>query len=77
MIFGGEDVEEIKSFQVFDRWGALVHEFYNFQPNDISSAWDGTVRGDKATPAVFVYYAEILFKDGELIIYKGDVTLYR
>ena len=77
MIFGGEDVEEIKSFQVFDRWGALVHEFYNFQPNDISSGWDGTIRGDKATPAVFVYYAEILFKDGELIIYKGDVTLYR
>ncbi len=77
MIFGGEDVEEIKSFQVFDRWGALVHEYYNFKPNDVNSAWNGTVRGDKATPAVFVYYAEILFKDGETIIYKGDVTLYR
>ncbi|MEZ4965259.1 MAG: gliding motility-associated C-terminal domain-containing protein [Saprospiraceae bacterium] len=77
MIFGGEDVELIKSFQVFDRWGALVHEYYDFLPNDISSGWDGTVRGDKATPAVFVYYAEILFKDGETILYKGDVTLYR
>lgn len=77
MIFGGEDVDKIKSFQVFDRWGALVHEYYDFQPNDISSAWDGTVRGEKATPAVFVYYAEILFKDGETIVYKGDVTLYR
>ncbi|MBK7939394.1 MAG: gliding motility-associated C-terminal domain-containing protein [Lewinellaceae bacterium] len=77
MIFGGDDVEKIKSFQVFDRWGALVHEYYDFFPNDVSSGWNGTVRGDKATPAVFVYYAEILFKDGELIIYKGDVTLHR
>lgn len=76
-IFGGEDVVEIKSFQVFDRWGNAVHEAYNFKPNTPSSGWDGTIRGDKASPAVFVYYAEILFKDGETILYKGDVTLVR
>lgn len=78
MIFGDErQVVNIKSFQVYDRWGALVHEYYNFKPNDIASGWDGSVRGDKATPAVFVYYAEIEFIDGETILYKGDVTLYR
>jgi hypothetical protein len=77
MIYGGIDVEEIKSFQIYDRWGALVHEYYNFQPNYVPSAWDGKVRGDDASPGVFVYVAEILFKDGELIIYKGDVTLIR
>lgn len=77
MIYGGIDVEEIKSFQIYDRWGALVHEYYNFQPNFIPSAWDGKVRGDDANPGVFVYVAEILFKDGELIIYKGDVSLIR
>jgi hypothetical protein len=54
-----------------------VHEAYNFKPNTPSSGWDGTIRGDKASPAVFVYYAEILFKDGETILYKGDVTLVR
>ena len=77
MIYGGIDVEEIKSFQIYDRWGALVHEYYSFQPNYVPSAWDGKVRGDDASPGVFVYVAEILFKDGELIIYKGDVTLIR
>ncbi|MGI9160863.1 MAG: gliding motility-associated C-terminal domain-containing protein, partial [Saprospiraceae bacterium] len=77
MIYGGIDVAEIKSFQIYDRWGALVHEYYSFQPNYIPSAWDGKVRGDDASPGVFVYVAEILFKDGELIIYKGDVTLIR
>jgi hypothetical protein len=78
MIFGDErQVTNIKSFQVFDRWGGLVHEYYDFKPNDISSGWDGNVRGDKAGPAVFVYFAEIEFIDGEVILYKGDVTLYR
>lgn len=76
-IFGGEDVVQIKSFRVFDRWGNAVHEYFDFLPNTPSSGWDGSVRGDKANPGVYVYYAEILFKDGETILYKGDVTLFR
>ncbi|MCC6462871.1 MAG: gliding motility-associated C-terminal domain-containing protein [Saprospiraceae bacterium] len=76
-ISGGEDVVEIESFQVYDRWGNAVFEKYNFAPNDPSTGWDGTVRGDLANPAVFVYYAKILFKDQETVLYKGDVTLVR
>jgi hypothetical protein len=53
----------------------MVHEYYNFAPNNPDSGWDGKVKGQKAVPAVFVYYAEILFKDGEVVLYKGDVTL--
>lgn len=77
-VFGGEDVVKIKSFQVFDRWGELVHEYFDFSPAQSRIAgWNGTVRGEKATPAVFVYYAEVLFKDGETVLFKGDVTLFR
>lgn len=77
-IFGKESqIVNIKSLQIFDRWGGLVFENYDFPPNDLSSGWDGRVRGDKATPAVFVYYTEIEFIDGETILYKGDVMLYR
>ena len=77
-IFGNErQIVNIKSFQVFDRWGELVFENFDFQPNDINAGWDGRVRGDNATPAVFVYYTEIEFIDGETILYKGDVTLFR
>lgn len=70
-------VRNIKSFRVFDRWGNAVFERFNFQPNDPSQGWDGNVRGDKANPAVFVYYAEIEFIDNETILYKGDVALVR
>jgi len=74
----GQDVERVNSFQVYDRWGAAVFERRNFLPdaND-TGAWNGTVKGDKSVPAVFVWYAEILFKDGEVEIFKGDVTVVR
>jgi hypothetical protein len=77
MIFGGIDVELIKTFYVFDRWGGLVHEYHNFLPNTPASGWDGKIKGEVATPAVFVYFAEILFKDGETELFKGDVLLER
>ncbi len=77
-VFGGEDVIKIKSFRVFDRWGEAVHEYFDFTPDQSRVAgWDGKIRGDKAAPAVFVYYAEVLFKDGETVLFKGDVTLIR
>lgn len=68
-------VVRIKSLLVFDRWGSLVFERYNFAPNDPVLGWDGTVRGSRGLPGVYVYYAEVEFVDGETILYKGDVTL--
>ena len=74
----GQDVEVIKAFQIYDRWGSAVYEQRNFLPQSPNNdGWDGRVKGDRATPAVFVYYAEILFKDGETEIFKGDITVYR
>jgi len=77
MISGGEDVLRIKSFQVYDRWGQVVHEYFDFFPGDVNSAWNGKINGKTANPAVFVYYAEIEFIDRETVLYKGDVLLKR
>lgn len=73
----GKSVRNINSFQVFDRWGELVFEDYNFLPDDPVHGWDGTLRGEPMNPAVFVYWAAVEFIDGEVIIFKGDVTLVR
>jgi len=77
MVFGGEDVARVKSFLVFDRWGNAIHEYRDFLPNDPAAGWNGTYKGNALNPAVFVYFAEILFKDGELEVFKGDVSLIR
>ena len=68
---------EIKSFLVFNRWGETVFERYNFQPNDPSLGWDGRFRGQMMNAAVFVYYLEVEFIDGETELFKGDVMLMR
>lgn len=72
-------VTNIRAFKIFDRWGETVYEAYDFQPctDDASCThgWDGTMRGQKFNPGVFVYYAEIEFFDGLVEIFKGDVTL--
>ncbi len=77
MVFGGIDVARVKSFLIFDRWGNAIHEYRDFLPNDPASGWNGTYKGEALNPGVFVYFAEILFKDGELEVFKGDVTLIR
>ncbi len=76
-IYGGEDVDHVESLQVFDYWGSLVFENYDFVPNETAPAWDGRSRGEKLSPGVFLYAAEIVFKDGEKQLFRGDVTLVR
>jgi gliding motility-associated-like protein len=73
----GPEVEKIRSFMVFDRWGESVHQYFDILPNDPTVGWDGNLRGDPLNPAVFTWFAEVEFIDGRVEIYKGDVTLVR
>ena len=74
---GNSQITEIKSFLVFNRWGEAVFENYNFQPNIPTEGWDGRFRGQPMNAAVFVYYLEVEFIDGETELFKGDVMLMR
>ena len=76
-IFGGNDVEAVLQFKIFDRWGNMVFAKENFQPNDPTMAWDGTFKGQQLNSAVFGYWAEVLFKDGIVEMIKGEVILMR
>jgi len=78
MIFAGDEVVRIKSFQLFNRWGESVFEVFNFQPNDPAFGWNGAGRGGQLfNAAVFVYLAEVEFLDGSTQLYTGDVSLMR
>ncbi len=74
---GGLGVKTIKVLKVFDRWGELMYEANNFLPNDPSYGWDGRFKGSVMQPAVFVYFMEVEFIDGQTIPYKGDITIVR
>ena len=78
-IFADErNVELVLSFQVFNRWGEPVHEFFNFLPNDPENgAWDGTHKGQPMNTGVFIYVAKIRMVDGRVETFSGDVLLKR
>lgn len=76
-IQSGPQVQEIKNFKVFNRWGEPVIELSNFQPNDPALGWDGTYRGEEMNAAVFVFFVEIEFVDGDVEIFEGDVVLMK
>ena len=78
MIYANENsVEQILSFQVYNRWGETVHEFYQFPPNDPTFGWNGTYRNQPMNTGVFAYKAEVLMTDGRVEMFKGDVTLMK
>jgi gliding motility-associated-like protein len=78
LIFAREGyVANVRSFLVFDRWGDLVHEYYDFIPGDPAHGWDGFFRGQRMNSAVFAYFAIVEIIDGEEILFEGDVTLVR
>ena len=76
-IYGGLGVSRIMEFKVFDRWGEMVFENYDFQPNNYKQGWDGTFKDENMNPALFVYYAKVEFKDGVTILYEGGVNLIK
>jgi gliding motility-associated-like protein len=71
------DIREVQYLRIFDRWGALVFERRDFLPNDVLLGWDGTFRGKKANPGVYVWVLAGTFKDGEPFLETGDLTLMR
>jgi gliding motility-associated-like protein len=73
----GKGISLVKSFRVFNRWGQIVFERYQFSINDRNAGWDGTVGGRKVSPDVYVYVCEIICENNQVLLFKGDVTLLR
>ena len=78
---GVNDVLTIKTrslqsldFQVFNRWGRVVHRFSKsgFIPADSELAtWDGRVNNKLATPGVYFWVADAMGRDGKRRRKKG------
>ncbi len=67
----GQQIESLH-FLIYNRWGNLV-----FESKDISEGWDGKQGGKPCETGVYVYRAEVTFKNGETVVKRGDVTVVR
>ncbi|TVR79205.1 MAG: hypothetical protein EA412_06865 [Chitinophagaceae bacterium] len=59
---------QIKSFQVFNRWGKLLYD-------NASSGWDGMYQGELQPMDTYVYQAVLLLPDGKEVKEQGDFIL--
>lgn len=73
----GVGIENIRTFRIYSRWGELMFERSNIQINDKQNAWDGTFNGKVLPPDVYVYMVEGDCENGDVLKWKGDVTIVR
>lgn len=72
-VFGNKEAWKIFNVQIFDRIGEKVYD-----SNDMNFKWDGTYKGRKMNPAVFVYTVKVTYLDNYTEkLFKGSVTLIR
>ncbi len=75
-VLAGSNVIEVKTLQIFNRWGDQVYQADNYAV-DINRGWDGRFRNKEAATGVYIYFTEIEFVDGSTQIFQGEVTLAR
>ena len=67
----------VNYIKIFDRWGELVFARDNFNANDPGVGWDGTYKGVRLNTDTYVYIAEVICQNGEIIKTKGSISLIR
>ena len=71
----GRGLERVKSLRIFNRWGEVVFEKMNFPVNDPLYGWNGTYKGNKPHPDVYVYQIEVFCENSDIIRFEGNVAL--
>lgn len=70
-VYPGPSVSRVEELKVFDRWGNLL-----YTGRGENAFWDGHSQdGTKLRPGIFLYLAEVLFIDGVVKHYTGEVVL--
>lgn len=63
--------------QIFDRWGNLIYEGKNLQPNNQSIGWNGRFKNQSCNPGVYVYLIKARFLDDHVLTESGDLSLLK
>lgn len=74
-VYADKAVEQVKTLKIFDRWGEKIFEASNFQPNIEQEGWNGRFGGEMAMPSIYVYFAEVVYKDGRTGFFEGEFIL--
>ena len=72
-VYGRDDLIELESIHIFDRWGDRVFEGTKGQ----SMEWNGTSLQGSVDGGIYAYQVEVILHDGKRKTLSGDVLLIR
>ena len=72
-----EGIVGIQEVLIFDRWGSHIYTADSPFASEAYMGWDGTFKGDKVNPGVYVYTIVANIIDGSTRSFSGDVTVVR
>ena len=68
---------KIARFKIFNKIGMPVFEKNNIYTNETAGGWDGTFKGIKMEPDVYLYIVEYVDYTGKAFASKGNIALLR
>lgn len=72
-----EGIIGIQEVFIFDRWGEHIYTADAQFTSEAYMGWDGTFKGEKVNPGVYVYMILANIIDGSTRSFSGDVTVVR
>ncbi|UAY51204.1 LamG-like jellyroll fold domain-containing protein [Ferruginibacter albus] len=66
------DMQQLNFLRIYNKWGQLI-----FETSDAAKGWDGTYQGQSQPLGSYVWMAQGINKNGEIINEKGQVVLVR
>ena len=72
-----EQIDQINTFLIYDRWGNKVFDKSQSTSLGLNIEWDGYFENKPAIQGVYVYMIQVTLFDGEVKTFAGDVTLIR
>lgn len=73
----GTSLYNIQSLTIFNRWGQMVFQRRDFPANAQNMGWDGTFAGKPAPADAYVYIAQVVCENAQVVVLSGNVTLIR
>ncbi len=77
MPYFDQAVEQVLSFEIFDRWGNAQYRVENIRPDDQQMLWNARVGAKSVLPGVYIWAARIRLVDGTKTWVYGDVSVVR
>jgi len=74
---GGNGVDLVQEFAVFDRWGGLLFQRLGTQISDETLRWNGQQAGEPVAPGTYLWMLRVKLLDGRTATISGTVSLLR